>query len=533
MGGKPTLATVNGEPITLDEFDLALAGIHERTTDNVARSRARASELLERLITTKLVVQEARNIGIDGLPEVVQLVKAFEEDLLRGTLSRQRAGQVKQPDGKEVEKRYRGAIREDKIASVLIEKEEDGRRIEAEVKAGADFGEAAKRLIEAGAATGSAEGRYMKHMSLSPEISGVVSAMKKGECSPLIRVGSRFTMLKLEDVRFPEDRDAREKARKEALQAKRAAAWKSYVDGLMKKYLKVNRKLLEKLDYESPEPGIEKLSADRRVLAEVQGEKPVLVKDLTESLQKKFFHGAEGAAQRKKINVRKEQVLEDILLKRVVLKEARRKGLDRSQHFKMQVEDFRNGVLFGYFIQKVVDPDVKVEEAEGAAYYESHIGDFTMPEKVRIESIAFSSRSDAEDAVEKLRKGADFQWLQANATGRADPDQEGSLIESRDTLVMAADLPEGLRKAISGADEGEYRLYGETGGPFYAIRILEREPARPQPYEDVRIAVEKMVFQENREKMFRDWERKLRNASEVKVFAAGENLDRLVRPKAR
>jgi parvulin-like peptidyl-prolyl isomerase len=434
---------------------------------------------------------------------------------------------------KEVDKRYRDAICEIKIASILIGKEEDGKRIEAEVKGGADFGEAAKKLIDAGGATGSTEARYMKYTELSPEFAKVVSVMKKGEVSPLVAVGNRFTMLKLEDIRYLEDPAARKKAEKDALQAKRSAAWRAYLEGLKKKYAKVNTRLLETLDYESPEPGLEKLAKDNRVLAEVKGEKPVTVMDLTDAIEKKFFHGAERAATGKKINVRKNQVLEDIIFKRITLKEAKRKGFHRSEYFKSQVVEYRNGVLFGFFLQKVVDPEIKVGEEEGKTYYQEHIGEYTSPEKMRIDSIAFSKREDAEDAVEKLRKGADFQWLRANAAGQADPKTAGNLLESGDTLLLTASLPEGIRKAVSGAAEGDYRIYGEAGGPSYVFHIREIELPKPLPYETVRNIIERKVWFDKRQKAFRDWEEKLRKVSEVKIFATGEKLDRVVKPKAR
>jgi hypothetical protein len=533
VSGKPTLAMVNGEPLTLDEFDLALASLHEGMTDNASKSRARPSELLNRLINAKLILQEARNIGLDALPEVVTLVKVYEEGALRGMLFGYRTGQVKKADKKEVDKRYRDAIREVKIASILMEKEEVGKQLEAEVKGGADFGEAAKRRIAAGEATGTLEGQYMKYESLSPEIARTVSALKKGEVSPLDGVGNRFTMLRLEDIRSLESPAAREKAEKDALQAKRAAAWNAYLEGLKKKYVKVNGSLLENLDFESPEPGIEKLSKDSRVVAEVKGEKPVTVMDLTESFKNKFFHGAEGAAQKKKINIRKSQVLEEILVKRITLKEAKLKGYNRSEYFKNRVGEYRNEILFGAFLQKVVDSDIKVEEAEGKTYYQEHIGEYTTPEMMRIDGIAFSRKEDAEDAIEKLRKGADFQWLRANSEGQVDAKKTENLLEFGGGLLLTSSLPDGVRKAISGTTEGDYRIYAESGGPSYALRIREIEPPKPQPYETVKEIIEKRVFLVKRQKAFRDWEEKLRNASEVKIFATGEGLDRIVKPKAK
>jgi parvulin-like peptidyl-prolyl isomerase len=205
VGGKPVLARINGEPLLLEEFERALAGVHSGVSDNATRSMSKPSVLLQRLINAKLVLQEARNIGLDALPEVQNAQKAFEEDILRGMLYGYHVRNIQTPGKKEVEKRYREAVKEVKVISVLFDKEEDVKRVEAEVKAGGGFERPAKNAIAAGEAKGSVEGQYLKFSSLSPEAAKAVSPMKKGEVTPVIRAGKQFYLLKLEDIRFPKD----------------------------------------------------------------------------------------------------------------------------------------------------------------------------------------------------------------------------------------------------------------------------------------------------------------------------------------
>src|SRR3972149_4700590 len=114
----------------------------------------------------------ARTIGLDELPEVRGAEKVFEEDTLRGMLYGYHVRNIRKADKKEVEKRYREAVKEFKVTSVLFEKEkeEDGKRLEAEVRAGGDFDELAQRMITAGEAKGSVEGQSLKFESLSPEV---------------------------------------------------------------------------------------------------------------------------------------------------------------------------------------------------------------------------------------------------------------------------------------------------------------------------------------------------------------------------
>jgi len=527
------LARINGEPLTLEEFERSLAGIHTGTADNTRRSLPHPSQLLERLINAKLILQEARNIGLDELPEVQRAEKAFEEETLRGMLYGYHVRNILKPDPKEVEKRYRDAVKEVKMISVLFDKEEDAKRLESDVKASGRFEEPARKMISEKAAQGSVEGQYLKFSSLSPEVAKAVSLLKKGEVSPLIPIGKQFSLLKLEDIRYPQDKAARERAEKEALQAKRVSSLKKYTEGLRKKYVKIDQKALDNLDFESEESAFEKLRADGRVLATVKGEKPVTVGNLATTLEKKFFHGAERAAEKKKINRMKEQVLEEILNRRVTLLEAKKQRLERTKYFKGKAQENRNDVLFGAFVQKVIAPDVKVGEEELKEFYQAHIGEYTFPEMVRVDGLLFSDKGTAEEAIEKLRKGADFQWLRANAEGQVDPAKGGNLLDFNAQLLDATTLPEGVRKAISGAAPGEYRLYADPGNAYYVLDLLERFPSKPMPLETVKGELEKKVFAETLQRVLRDWEEKLRKASDVKIYATGKKLDRIVTPLAK
>ncbi len=533
FGGKPALALINGEPLTLEEFERAFAGVHGAMGDNAARSVTRPSQLLDRLINAKLVLQEARNIGLDELPEVRAAGKAFKEETLRSMLYGYHVRNILKPDKKEAEKRYRDAVKEVRVTSILFDKEEHARRLEAEIKAGGRFEGLAKNAVASGEAKGSTEGQYMKFSSLSPDIAKAVTSMKKGEISPLIPIGKQFALLKMDGVRYPENKAAREQAEKEALQAKRIAALKKYSDGLRKKYVAVDRKLFDSIDYESPGLELEKLRADNRVLGKVKGEKPVTVGDLTAALEKKFFHGAERAAEEKKINRKKDQVLDEILNKRVALLEARKQKLDRTEFFKVRAKENENGVLFGSFVQKVIVPDVKVGDEELKAYYQAHIDRYTFPEMARIDGLAFPDKGKADESIEKLRKGADFQWLRANADGQVDPAKGGNLLEFKGQLLDVTTLPEGVRKAISGAAAGDYRLYADPGNAYYVLNLLERIPSKPMPLESVKGEMEKKVFAEKLQHVLRDWEEKLRKASKVKIYATGKKLDRLIYPGAR
>jgi hypothetical protein len=141
-----------------------------------------------------------------------------------------------------------------------------------------------------------------------------------------------------------------------------------------------------------------------------------------------------------------------------------------------------------------------------------------MPEMIKINSLVFAKREFAEKTLEKLRKGTDFQWLTENAEGQVDKSNSKDVLNFEGKFLTANDLPEGVRKSISGAKPGDFRLYESPEGYFYAVAIQDVIPAKPQPYAETREAIAKILYNEKLNKAVEEWAEKLRAVSEVKVY---------------
>jgi hypothetical protein len=230
-----------------------------------------------------------------------------------------------------------------------------------------------------------------------------------------------------------------------------------------------------------------------------------------------FFHGLDRAAERKRLNARKDVALEGILHRRLFRREALRLGLDKTDAYKSKLKEHEAGLLFGTFIDKVIRPEIRLKADELKAYYDSHANEFRTPEMMRIRGLAFAERRDAEGAVEKLKRGTELQWLAAHAEGQVDRNAKGVLaLEGK--LLTTGDLPDGLRKAIAGARAGDFRLYASPEGHFYAIAIQDVATPRVQPYEEVQREVAQRLVKEKIKRAVEEYVEKLRAASDVKVY---------------
>jgi hypothetical protein len=516
MEGKKVVATINGEPITLDGFNHELASLHKGMAGDKKAGKQNRLDLLRRLINTRLMVQEAERIGLDDLPEIEKMVAAFSKVTLREELMERQVKDIK-VDDKEVEKYYKESVKEWKVSSVMFEKEEAAKKMVEEVKAGKNFDDLAKQWVAEGIAKKGDEGQYLKVKEINPQVAKVVSQMKVGSVSPVIPIKLGFVVLRLEDIRYPEEPQARNRARQEVLKQKKVEALKNYNAALMKKYVKVHPEVLDRIDYESKAPGFEALLKDKRVIAEVKGEDPITVGELTQHLKQELYHGVETAIETKRLNSRKGPAVEEMLYKRIFRKEALRLSLDKKESYKNKVREYKNSLLFGALVKKAIVPDIKLKEDEMKAYYHEHKNEYTFPEMMRIHSLVFAKRQDAEVAIEKLRKGTELQWLSANAEGQVSRNAPGLLMFGGN-LLSTKELPERLQKVISGAKDGDYRLYASPEGYFYVLFIQETISSRLQPYEEVREIVSRKVFDDKIRKAIEDYADKLRALSDVKIY---------------
>jgi hypothetical protein len=136
---------------------------------------------------------------------------------------------------------------------------------------------------------------------------------------------------------------------------------------------------------------------------------------------------------------------------------------------------------------------------------------------MKIVSLVFGKRDDSERAAVNLRKGADFQWMKENAEGQVDQNTKG-ILNFDGRLVTTRDLPEGVQKALTGAQTGDFRLYESPENHYYVLYIQEVIPSKPQPYTEVREKIAKKIYNEKLTKAVEEYAGKLRAVSDVKIY---------------
>ncbi len=508
---EAVVARVGGEPIRVRELGAGFAAAHESAAQG---ERPDVMTVLQRLVDARLVVLEAKAMGIEELPQYKKQLEVFQNSALRDAVKEQLAAGAKL-DKKRIEARYREAVREWNVRSLRFAKEEDAKALAATVAAGGKFPDLARKAVADKKAEGSDQVDALPEDKMLPGVLAQIQKLSPGGTTPAFKVPTGFAVVQYLGQQFPEKPEVRAQMEEAERVAQRSARVRDGYQALIKKHAAVDKKLLAAVDFDAEKPGFAALTQDKRVLVRIAGDPPVTVADLAAEIRTTFFHGAERAAQKQRLNPRKDDALDAVLLRRLLLKEGKARKLQSTKAYREQLEEYQHGVLFGAAVERAVLPDVKVEEADLRAHYEQHRSAYTLPRFLRLRAIGFTSAAAAEAGLKKLRAGTEFAWYAQNAPDRIDP--EKATVKLDGSAVMASELPAELTRSLAGAKKGDYRQHG-AGSEHYVIHVDDEIAPASRPFEEVQGEIQKKVYAEKVGQALKGWTAKLRQGYPVEVL---------------
>ena len=219
----------------------------------------------------------------------------------------------------------------------------------------------------------------------------------------------------------------------------------------------------------------------------------------------------------KKANREKNGTFDGLLSTRIVPLEAKRHRHPGAAAFKAKVAAQDRQILFGKFVEKAILPELKYSEEELKTYYDAHAKEYTSPGFYRLDGLAFGEAKAAQAAVDKLRAGTDFKWLEANADGQV-PAKEAQAQAWTAGSTSPPRLPKALVDGAGGVAKGDYRLFTDETPATYAIQVIDVIPPAVKPFDEVRNEIATAVFNAELIKSIETWAGKLRPERDVKVY---------------
>lgn len=212
------LATFSGQTITLEEFNQSWEEVPEDYKLQLDKSM-----VLDQMISEKLLIQEAKNMGLEEDNDVLEQIKKITEQILvQGLIEREILDKINVNDVEvlvyyEQNKDSFTEKEQFHLYNILLETEEEAQDVLEQLKAGKDFSEIA---IEKSTGPSAAQGGdlgYLSRGSIIPEIEDVVFALELGKLSEIIKTDFGFHILKITEKK-PETVKALEEVKEDIIQ---------------------------------------------------------------------------------------------------------------------------------------------------------------------------------------------------------------------------------------------------------------------------------------------------------------------------
>lgn len=244
------LASFSGQTITLGEFNQLWEEVPEDYKLQLDKSM-----VLDQMISEKLLIQEAKNMGLEEDNDVLEQIKKISEQILVQVLIEREILDKAKIDDEEILEYYeqnKDSFTEKEqvyLYNILLETEEEAQDILEQLKAGGDFSEIAKEKSTGPSAAQGGDLGYLARGTIILEIEEVVFALELEELSEVIKTDFGFHILKITEKK-PESVTTLEDIKEDIIQTllpdKQKEAFESLLEELKNKSeIEINEEALQ------------------------------------------------------------------------------------------------------------------------------------------------------------------------------------------------------------------------------------------------------------------------------------------------
>ena len=176
---NPVLATVNGKPITQQDFDRFLVE-NQLSVQEVERR-----EVIEELVTRELVMQDAARKGLENRDDVKAAIEAARINVILGSALEEAVAKPPITDA-QLRQVYQAEIaqldlNEFRARHILVDSRQRAEQIITELDMGGNFAELARQHSADGSAQRGGDLGWFNLQQMVPEFSRAVASLEKGK----------------------------------------------------------------------------------------------------------------------------------------------------------------------------------------------------------------------------------------------------------------------------------------------------------------------------------------------------------------
>lgn len=165
------------------------------------------------------------------------------------------------------------------------------------------------------------------------------------------------------------------------------------------------------------------------------------------------------------------------------------------------LDDIEENIKINAKIEKLLGPDVEIEEDEMKAYFEENKESFDEKEQVKASHILVDSEDKAKEVKEKLQAGEEFADLAKEySTDTSNNERGGDLgYFTRGAMVKE------FEDAAFSMEIGQISDPVKTDYGYHIIKVEDKKPAKEATYEESKDEVKEILFQQKLPTVYQTW----------------------------
>jgi len=505
------LARVNGEAITVPELRREFGASHEGHTKFLVAGESEARAFLEKLVDKRLLLQEARRMGIPGRADVRAEVAELEAAESARHLVEVEVERPANATDDEVNAVYDGATELLDAREIRCDTREEAERARTRIEAGEPFDAVAREVSIAPTHVYGGLAKRIGWGGRSPEWEAAAFAATTGALTPVFETPDGWELLKVEErspITKPEVkavtgniRATLEGRRRQALDRKLRAAL-------------AERWALEVLEAPAPQDLVRVAAAGdagkndpdaARVVARWKGGS-LSLGELGANVDAKALAALPPARYGRIVRL----LTKDGAHARLVRLEAAARGYARDPAVAQAVTERRDKICVDVVLAEYVAKDVTTTDADARAFYDAKPEAFALPESREVSHVQVATEEEAKAVKALLAAGTSFEEVVKTRSAN----EKSKAIGGDLGAVTRGECPPGFEPVFE-LKEGETTEPIAGKGGFHVVKVRRIVPSQPRPYEQVREEVLQRLKRKRLEDALALWTTRLRGVSRI------------------
>jgi hypothetical protein len=274
--------------------------------------------------------------------------------------------------------------------------------------------------------------------------------------------------------------------------------------------IRIDMDLFDLLDPEK------KYTGKKTVIARVNSE-PIPLDDFLFDIQQAAkrpagkHHLLENTGESEKFHKEiKNNVLDRLIMYKLVQQEALTRNYIEIPSFADMIEKRKDLLLINDFNSKIIYPLAIPTEKELIQYYNKHISDFKTGYEVWFDEMTFHTMDDAENVLDELKQGANFDFLASRVSEKAKA--------KRDVVWINVDrFGPSMKKELNRLKKREISNIVVDGGKYKIVKLKGKRGGEVVEFSRVVKKLERIVLKIKFNEILSDYLEKLRKTSMIKI----------------